>query len=314
MTQEISNKAEPSGSLEYPVCVYYVDLRQMYDSHVSWHWHEEIEFDIIEKGSARIIIGNENIELTEGNGIAINQNALHAVFPADDKPCTYYSIVFHPAYLFGYGRAFMSAKYLVPVLASPHKYKLLPSNEEDCLEILARLKHIVSIHSSDAFGKELLTKSELCLIWVKLLSLVTPAIESAPDADPSVTLDEIRAKQAITFIQDHHMQPITLDDIASSIPISRSECCRCFKRALSISPFEYLMKYRIYEAAKKIYQRDPIADSISDLAASVGFNNASYFSKLFKKYLNFTPLSYKRMLRENPDTVVDAFGSTSFTP
>ena len=88
--------------------------------------------------------------------------------------------------------------------------------------------------------------------------------------------------------------PRTLDDIARSIHISKSECCRCFQRVLRQTPFEYLLKYRIFHAAKLIQHQDPSANSISNLAITVGFGNISYFNKVFKRYLRMTPTEYKR--------------------
>ena len=45
---------------------------------------------------------------------------------------------------------------------------------------------------------------------------------------------------------------------------------------------------------------DPAARSISDLAFAVGFNNASYFNKVFKQFLKCTPSEYRRNLKKDP--------------
>lgn len=60
-----------------------------------------------------------------------------------------------------------------------------------------------------------------------------------------------------------------------------------------MTPFEYLMKYRIFEATKKMMEHPDEPTSIADLALSVGFNNTSYFNKLFKKFLGCTPTYYR---------------------
>ncbi len=307
-----SGKIEPASNLDFPVEAYYVDVHQMYDNHVSFHWHEEFEFIVLEQGSALIKFSNETVTLSAGEGIAINQNAMHAIYPVTETtPCVFYSVIFHPAYLFGYGQTLASTKYLVPVLASPSQYiSLLPSDKQTGVAI-DHLLRIAELIGSNEYTKELLIKSELCQIWSIIITQFMPANSSLNNTNVAAALlDETRVKQALTFMQDNYMQPLTLDDIAASIPISRSECCRCFKRTLSLSPFEYLMKYRIYEAAKKIYRQDPIASSIADLAVSVGFNNTSYFNKLFKKYIHLTPLGYKKYLRKEPGAIMDAFGTS----
>ena len=92
------------------------------------------------------------------------------------------------------------------------------------------------------------------------------------------------------------METVTLEDISSSIMVSKSECCRCFKRTLNVTPFEYLMKYRILESTKRM-DRKPL-DSISEIAGSVGFNNTSYYNKIFKKYMDCTPTEYRNTIKK----------------
>jgi YesN/AraC family two-component response regulator len=54
------------------------------------------------------------------------------------------------------------------------------------------------------------------------------------------------------------------------------------------------MKYRIIQATKHIQKNT--YDSISDIAGAVGFNNISYFNKVFKKFMKCTPSEYKKSL------------------
>lgn len=300
--------------LDYPVGIYYLALSQMYNQHIGWHWHEEMEFDIIAEGEAYMSVGDESVHLKQGQGILIHQNALHALHPVGEAPCTCHCVIFHPSFLFGFMHTPLSAQYLVPIQSFPAKYLFLsPENTEEN-EVLGHLHNIIHFHFSQTYGQELLTKSELCLVWFKLLQLLhIEGKDTTAQAMPA-TLDEKRVKQAITYIQEHYMHSVSLDDISSHIHISKSECCRCFKRTLSLTPFEYLMRYRIYEAAKKIYSRDEAANSIALLAASVGFNNTSYFNKLFKKYMQKTPNGYKKMLLQHPDTVLNAFGEPETPP
>ncbi|MBQ3037428.1 MAG: helix-turn-helix transcriptional regulator, partial [Lachnospiraceae bacterium] len=124
----------------------------------------------------------------------------------------------------------------------------------------------------------------------------------------SLSHDEIRIIDAIAYIQEHYAELVTLDDIADSIHVSKSECCRCFKRAVNITPFEYLMRYRILQAADKILQNDREMTSISELASSVGFNNTSYFNKLFKKYFNCTPTEYRKLSKTEHRDQLSPFG------
>ena len=133
-----------------------------------------------------------------------------------------------------------------------------------------------------------------------MINLVAPT-DSNKKVNRCISLDESRTKDMILFIEQHFADKITLDDLASSVHISKSECCRCFKRALNLTPIEYLMKYRIFKAASMIQDQNIPSNSFSDLAFNVGFNNASYFNKVFKQYLGCTPSDYKRKIKTDPN-------------
>ena len=68
------------------------------------------------------------------------------------------------------------------------------------------------------------------------------------------------------------------------------------------------MRYRILRAAEKILQNDREMTSISELASSVGFNNTSYFNKLFKKYFNCTPTEYRKLSKIEHRDQLSPFG------
>ena len=138
-------------------------------------------------------------------------------------------------------------------------------------------------------------KNTLYALWAELNTYAKQHIGS-PNLTNAVISDFTRVIDAIHFIAEHYAEPLALDDIANSVHLSKSECCRCFKRTVSISPIEFLIQYRIMEAIRKMQTKDAAANSISGLSAAVGFNSASYFNKQFKRYIKCTPLEYRKKL------------------
>jgi len=68
------------------------------------------------------------------------------------------------------------------------------------------------------------------------------------------------------------------------------------------------------EAIRKMQAKEAVAKSISQLSASVGFNNTSYFNKQFKRHTNCTPLEYrKKLLSESQNAKLDKDFSDFFT-
>lgn len=289
----------PIRDFSAPVGAFFVDLSQLYMQMIRWQWHEEIEFFIVNSGHAKLLLPDKSILLSPGEGVFLNQNQLHSIHTPEGDTCTIYTLKFHPSFLFGYGQTQMSAKYLTPVLSSQSlRYLLLLKDEPETAQIRQFVNAAIACCKAEEFGYELEAKSILCQLWYQLLTLLTPTDTTSSAEHSQAVIDSDRVKQAMLFIEDRHKEPLTLDEIAHSIHVSKSECCRCFKRSLGITPFEYLTKYRIFASTRKIMNNDKDAESIASLAASVGFNSPSYYNKLFKKYLKCTPTEYRRNLQK----------------
>lgn len=278
-------------TLDYPVNARYLDLRKSYLNWIRWHWHEEMELLIIDQGMAVVSTDDDTYHIKPGQGLIINQNIMHCIHAQNQGNCTFHSLVFHPDFIFGHKSSYLQTQYLLPI-QNYRQFKAFPLDGSAPWHehMLRTLKEIIEINMTKNFGYEITTKGYLCLFWAELIrQLPQPETAFVPRTSP----DEQRVKEAMLYIRMHHAKPLTLKEIADSIHVSKSECCRCFSRTLQMSPFEYLMKYRIYESAKKLKDPKEKFSSITELALSVGFNNPSYFNKLFKKFLGCTPTYYR---------------------
>lgn len=295
------------GNLDFPLAIYQVDLRSLYMGFVRWHWHEELEIDVVTEGRMQCLVGNDSFLLEKGDAVFINQNVMHSIHPVDNEPGRFHAIVFHPTILFSYTKTYLNTKYLLPIVGNTNiKYYLMKPDCEHFDQATEYLTELVNATEKADFGYELVAKICLCRFWLLLLHefhTMTPA--NAIPETPSLV--ETRTKDAIIYIQEHYNEMITLDEIAAAIHVSKSECCRCFKKSLQSTPFEYLMKYRIFMASMKIRQDPSNALSFSEIATSVGFNNVSYFNKLFKSYLQCTPSQYRKNLQNGKTDQISVF-------
>ena len=289
------------GTLDYPVNARCLDLRKSYMCWIRWHCHEDMEILIVDQGIAEVSTDDATYLIKPGQGLIINQNIMHCIHAHNEKSCTFHSLVFHPDYIFGHKNNYLQTEYLLPI----QSYRLfkaffLDESAPWHERMLQMLKEVIGLNLDQHFGYEIATKGYLCHFWVELLRQIPHA--DAPIVS-RVSPDEQRVKEAMLFIRTHYAEPLSLQEIADSIHVSKSECCRCFARTLQMSPFEYLMKYRIYESTKKLMDSEQYFASIAELAASVGFNNTSYFNKLFKKYLGCTPTYYRthKVLHPEPE-------------
>jgi len=101
---------------------------------------------------------------------------------------------------------------------------------------------------------------------------------------------------ALSYIDEHYAQDITLDDVARLQNLNPSYFCRVFKRASGSSFVDYLNFVRICKSEKLLAAGEK---SILEIACDVGFTSLSYFNRTFKRYKNCTPTEYRRAHYEN---------------
>lgn len=92
------------------------------------------------------------------------------------------------------------------------------------------------------------------------------------------------------YIKENYMKKISLDDIANHVYLSKSYLSKLFKDEMGISLVNYINKLRIEKS--KILLHDS-ALSIVDVANLVGFDDQSYFTKVFKNTVGISPGKFK---------------------
>ncbi len=97
-------------------------------------------------------------------------------------------------------------------------------------------------------------------------------------------------KRAIRYISGNYSQNLTLEDLAEHVNLNPSYFSSLFKQSTGSSFREYLNMVRIEESKRLLANTDY---SIIDISLAVGFEDQSYFSKVFKKYTGLTPKQFR---------------------
>lgn len=97
-------------------------------------------------------------------------------------------------------------------------------------------------------------------------------------------------KKAIRYISKNFSRPLTLEEVAGHVHLNPSYFSTLFKQSTGSSFKEYLNMIRIEESKRLLSNTDY---SIIDIALATGFEDQSYFSKVFKKYTGLTPKQYR---------------------
>ena len=92
------------------------------------------------------------------------------------------------------------------------------------------------------------------------------------------------------YIQTHYQNKLTLDEIASKTYLSKTYLCSIFKKETGETITNYINKVRI-EKSKLLFSDEKL--SIVQIANMCGFEDQSYFTKIFKSYVGMTPKKYR---------------------
>ena len=106
-----------------------------------------------------------------------------------------------------------------------------------------------------------------------------------------------RMRCFLQYVEAHYPEEITLEQLAQSAHVSKSECLRCFRVSLQTTPYQYLMEHRLSCAARLLKETDR---SIGDIAEQVGFHQVSHFGKCFKEKTGCTPSEYRKIKQGAP--------------
>ncbi|HIX62997.1 MAG TPA: AraC family transcriptional regulator, partial [Candidatus Mediterraneibacter colneyensis] len=125
----------------------------------------------------------------------------------------------------------------------------------------------------------------------KLYSLLALFMHYAERPEPEKDSHVMYVEKAVSYIETNYSYPVTVEDIASYVGISRSHLFRSFQNDMNKSPKDFLTGYRIKQACHLLRETDL---SVSAIAYSVGFENNLYFSKAFRKQKGVSPSEYRR--------------------
>ena len=89
------------------------------------------------------------------------------------------------------------------------------------------------------------------------------------------------------YIENNFAKPLTLDDFMEFYPYSKSKLCHDFKMRYNMTVFEMITDIRLRHAHYMLMSHP--YRKLSDIAVQCGFNDSSYFCKMYKKQYGTSP-------------------------
>jgi AraC-like DNA-binding protein len=131
--------------------------------------------------------------------------------------------------------------------------------------------------------------------WVRLLLQQFGLTKRQPEIvkPASDTVIDNVMKQAIQYLTLQYTQPISIEQLSNMLGYHRTHLCKLFKQTTGLSPMQYLLRIRM-ERAEMLLATPMMIDQV---ASSVGFGDALYFSKKFRKWSGQSPSEFRKAFR-----------------
>ncbi|CAH8770557.1 AraC family transcriptional regulator [Paenibacillus dendritiformis] len=281
-------------TVELPIACYETTIRQNINGYIPLHWHDELQFVLIRKGEAVFQINEEKLTVQEGEGLFINSGCLHMAEDKNHSGCVYICLNVSPQFVLPQE---LYTSYVYPYIQATNlPYLYLNRHEPWGNNILDAISNIHQWIKQKTPYYEIDINLQLTFTWKNLIENGFPL-----EYDQTAMVKSERMKEMLQWIHLHYAENIRLDDIARAGQLSRSECCRYFKRMLKTTPLSYVIDYRIQKSLVLLQQADA---SVTEVSYQVGFNSTSYFIDKFRQTMNMTPLAYKKssLNKEQPES------------
>ncbi len=149
--------------------------------------------------------------------------------------------------------------------------------EDEILEMSYRCQREVGYYNS----------LEGMALWLsKILHQFTDLVFASKDTEYGTMI-----AQAIRYIRKHFTEHITLEDVSAAVSLSPNYFSRIFNAKMNISFTSYVNRLRVEEAQRLLLNTRL---SLVEIAGAVGFEDQSYFTKVFKRIASLSPGQYRK--------------------
>lgn len=252
------------------------------------HWHEEMEFTLIQEGTALYHINLESYEVKAGDLIIITPFILHDIHQQTTSSMTSDTFVFNLSMLNLKTPDACSIKYLSPIFEEQYTFPYIIHPESPSYPRLLALFHqLNSFYTKQEEGFELGIKATLFEFFAVLFS------HGLAQKNYNVTLNSSHSeklKLVLDYISQNINKPLSIKELANICQFSDYYFMNFFKKYTGMTCVQYINIQRLELAADYLRTKNL---PIMDIALEVGFDNISYFNKLFKAKYHATPKEYR---------------------
>ena len=128
-------------------------------------------------------------------------------------------------------------------------------------------------------------------IYLCMTALLRFYCGSKDESDRMVYHNVLRLRPVVDYISEHFTEKIYIEKLSDMINVSADYFTKMFKDSIGKTPIDYINGLRVNYAMSLLCSTDKPLATIAD---EIGFCNANYFHKIFKQYMDQSPIAYRK--------------------
>ncbi len=272
------------GSPDFPIQYYFLD-KNSEQYIMPLHWHREFEIIRVLKGTLTVHLNNMEYCANQGDILFVGSGVLHRAEPVD---CVYECVVYDLNMLRRLSGNRIT-EYIMPLIVGDAEIERFSHNDNGILAssvgaLCDTLKNQNEFFELDVYS---LIAKIIYLLYSSGKIINSKKNRRTSHQNEIITL-------LIDYIEQNYTEKITLKQLAELCRINEKYLCRFFKEFTGQTPTDYINSIRIEHACIEMSTNDK---SVTEAALDSGFNELSYFSKIFKRYKDITPREYVKSFK-----------------
>lgn len=251
----------------------------------SYHYHPEYELVWIKEGTGRRHVGNHLGHYENGDLVLVGKNLPHSGFG-------YGAIGLHEEVVIQFTEDFQGSGFLQIPEMKQVQLLLLRSMQGMHFTGNTRQqagKRLFKLHRLPPFER---LQELLSILQFLSRSDEYHLLNAANTQYDFGSKDQERLKRVYEYVEGHYKEPLNMKAVAAIATLTVPSFCHYFKKNMRLTFTDFVNEYRINQSCRLLLE----GNSISDACFNSGFNNVSYFSKLFKQLKGKSPGQYQRLV------------------
>ena len=256
--------------------------------HFPKHTHNFVEVIYMCKGRTNHIINGEELSLQEGELLFLNQNATQEIMPAGEEDIAVNFIIlpefFDQALLLIGREENLIRDFLMGCLkGEEEQVSYLHFKVRDILPIQNLVENLIWTIMNSQQNKRMINQNTMGLLLLHLMNHTDKVTVGKNRSEQEVVLSVLR------FVQEHYRDG-KLSDLAAELHYDLYSLSRMIKKRMNKNYIDLVQDKRLAQAA---YLLANSKLSVAEIGLAVGYDNLSYFHKIFKKKYGVSPKKYR---------------------